>query len=48
MKKNKKLKWENPSIEILTHEKIMGKENLPVSETNKTATTSITVQASTS
>tara|TARA_Y100000739_G_scaffold222008_1_gene223098 strand:+ start:51 stop:197 length:147 start_codon:yes stop_codon:yes gene_type:complete len=38
MKNNKKEDWIAPKLEILTHTKIMGKENFNVSEQNKTGT----------
>ena len=47
MKNERKLKWETPYIQILTHENIMGKENLPVEEVNKHGGTTST-EASTS
>ena len=47
MKSSKKLKWEAPQIEVLTHDKIMGKENLPVVEVNKFGGTT-TTESSTS
>ena len=45
MKSANKLKWETPQIEVLTHDKIMGKENLPVEEVNKHGGTTITEAA---
>ena len=35
MKKPKKIKWVKPSLELLTHEHIWGKENNTVEETTK-------------
>ena len=47
MKPSEKLKWEAPNMLVLTHEYIMGKENLPVEEVNKHGGTT-TTEANTS
>lgn len=47
MEKSKKIKWVKPSLEILTHEYIWGKENNSVEETTKHGGTTV-VEFSTS
>ena len=44
----KKKKWIVPKLEKLDHNNIMGKENFPVPEQNKTDGSTIAVQAVTS
>ena len=38
MKKSNKKKWITPKLELMTHQNILGKEQVPVPEQNKTNT----------
>ena len=38
MKKSNKKKWITPKLELMTHQNILSKEQIPVPETNKTNT----------
>ena len=38
MKKSNKKNWVTPKLELMTHQNILAKEQIPVAETNKTNT----------